>query len=71
MHLSAARDEELPEGITPEHVKGLRNHETQLRLRDAQDAVLADGTISALYAHWQREGRVHEWKAVSFKSLAR
>lgn len=67
--LAAASDDELPEGITPEHVATLREQDTQLRLRDAQDAVLADGTVSGLYAHWDKEGKVHEWKALSYQPL--
>lgn len=68
--IAAAPDDDLPEGLKPEQVAPLRDPQLKEQLREALDAVLADGAVSELYTHWARRGQVHEWKALSWSDLA-
>lgn len=70
-HLAAAEPGELPDGIGTNDIAELRTPEARERLRQALEAVLADGAVSDLYTRWQGEGqdKLLEWKAQSHVSL--
>lgn len=68
--IAAADDDNLPEGLTAEQVEPLRDPRLRESLREALDAVLADGAVSELYTYWARRDQVHVWKALSWSDLA-
>ena len=69
--LAAADDADLPEGIEPAAVAGLREPANRERLRQSREAVLADASVSGLYERWQlSDGQLLEWKAQSWVDLS-
>ena len=69
--LAAAADADLPDGVSPEAVAGLRAPDNRERLRQSLEAVLADASVSDLFAHWQTDqAKLLEWKAQSWVDLA-
>lgn len=69
--LAAAADADLPEGVSPAAVEGLREPGNRERLRQSLEAVLADASVSDLFAYWQTDkAKLLEWKAQSWVELA-
>ena len=66
-HLAAGNQ---PEEGGEVDAAALQTPEMKERLRQCLEAVLIDGTVSGLYAHWQGQGeQLHEWKARSHVAL--
>ncbi len=65
--LATLNEDELPEGVTADHVSQLREPGMKDRLRQALDAVLMDASVSELYDNWAEagEGELLKWKAAS------
>ncbi|QNE89485.1 DUF4259 domain-containing protein [Corynebacterium incognita] len=61
----------LPVEVNPRRFESLAAPSTVEQLRQALEAVLADSTVSGLYAEWEEKGKdyLHAWKAASHVQL--
>lgn len=61
----------LPVEVNPRRFETLATPSTVEKLRQALEAVLADATVSGLYAEWEEKGTdyLHAWKAASHVQL--
>lgn len=68
--LVTAQPGELPEGVSTDALRSLQQPGPKEKLRQALEATLSDSQVSDLAGYWQRQGQLHEWKAVSWATLA-